>query len=105
MVAWPLANYTDYKGDLTCQKSILGSKNLDLNNQKVQFTPRYIHFDEWQTFELFIHLSNGSKVDSWVDGLDGRYTLDTDNTISNFYTNKDESLNEKINTRHLKMGN
>ena len=104
MVAWPLANYTDYKGDLTCQKSILSSKNLDLNNQKVQFTPRYIHFDEWQTFELFIHLSNGSNVDSWLDGLDGRYTLDTDNTISDFYINKDDSSNEKINTRHLKIG-
>ncbi len=104
LVAWPLANYTDYKGDLTCQQSILSSKNLDLNHQKIQFTPRYIHFDEWQTFELFIHLSNGSKVDSWVDGLDGRYTLDTDNTISDFYINKDDSSNEKINTRHLQIG-
>lgn len=104
LVVWPLANYTDYKGDLTCQKSILSSKNLDLNNQKVQFTPRYIHFDEWQTFELFIHLSNDSKVDSWVDGLDGRYTLDTNNTISDFDINKDDSSNEKINTRHLKIG-
>jgi len=104
LVAWPLANYTDYKGDLTCQKSILSSGSLNLNDQKVMFTPRYIHFDEWQTFELFIHLNNDFKVNTWVEGLDDRYTTETGNSISDFYINEDDSSNEKIQTRHLKIG-
>ena len=103
LVAWPLANYTDYEGDLTCQKSILSSDKIDLNNQKVMFTPRYIHFDEWQAFELFIHLNNNLEVDSWLDGLDDRYNSETYNSISDFYIN-DDSSNDKVKTRHLKVG-
>ena len=104
LVAWPLANYTDYNGDLACQKSILSSKNLSLNSQKVMFTPRFIHFDEWQTFELFNHLNNGSQVDSWIDRLDDRYFTETGNSISDFSIKEDGSSSEKIQTRHLKIG-
>lgn len=104
LVAWPLVNYSDYAGDLTCQKSILSSSKISLDNKKVKFTPRYIHFDEWQTFDLFDCLSNSLSIGGWLDDLDGRYFSSTDNSISDFYVKQTDNADSKLMTRHLKIG-
>ena len=56
LVAWPLLNYTDYQGDLTEEEDYLKSlKNINkikINPNKIEYSPRFIHFDEWQLFDL-----------------------------------------------------
>ena len=56
LVAWPLANYTDFRGDLTDERkfrdSPMGLEDPDFNDEKIQRSPRFIHFDEWQLFFL-----------------------------------------------------
>lgn len=54
LVAWPLANFTGFRGDLTDERKFRESdmKDLDFNDEKIQRSPRFIHFDEWQLFYL-----------------------------------------------------
>ena len=56
LVAWPLANYTDFRGDLTDERkfreSPMGQEDPDFNDEKIQRSPRFIHFYEWQLFFL-----------------------------------------------------
>ncbi|MCD6044883.1 MAG: hypothetical protein K0R48_46 [Gammaproteobacteria bacterium] len=58
LVAWPLANYSDFKGDLTKEESIAHPCHKKLDPKKLELTPRFIHFDEWQIFHLLNTLSN-----------------------------------------------
>ena len=56
LVAWPLANFTGFSGDLTDERkfreSDMDPEDLDINDEKIQRSPRFIHFDEWQLFYL-----------------------------------------------------
>jgi len=65
-VAWPLINFTNYDGDLTYfDKNILFKlRNLKLDNKKIEYSPRFIHLDEFQTYKLLeslINLENSNK--------------------------------------------
>ena len=51
LIAWPMANFTGFKGDLTDEQEFLKS-HLDMDNEKISLSPRFIHFDEWQSFYL-----------------------------------------------------
>lgn len=52
LVAWPMANYTAFRGDLTDERKFRESHDLDFEDEKIQRSPRFIHFDEWQLFCL-----------------------------------------------------
>ena len=57
LVAWPMANFTDFSGDLTDEREFRKSHvdmedGLDLKDEKVRVSPRFIHFDELQLFYL-----------------------------------------------------
>lgn len=52
LVAWPMANYTGFRGDLTDERKFRESHDLDFKDEKIQRSPRFIHFDEWQLFCL-----------------------------------------------------
>lgn len=102
--AWPLANYTDYEGDLTCQKAFLGERSIRLNQTKVNYTPRYIHFDEWQTFDLFRLLNENSNLPSWIKDSEANYFRETGNSISNFNVYEKSNQEDKITTHHIVVG-
>lgn len=58
LVAWPLSNYTVYEGNLIDENKILediSSKKQshhEINSQKKKYSPRFLHIDELQIFEL-----------------------------------------------------
>lgn len=52
LVAWPLANYTTFEGDLTDEQEFINCHDKVINNNKVSLSPRFIHYDEWQLFSL-----------------------------------------------------
>lgn len=52
LVSWPLANYTCYSGDLTEEGLYKKINSMQLDDKKLNRTPRYIHADERQLFDL-----------------------------------------------------
>ncbi|WP_336791671.1 reverse transcriptase domain-containing protein [Pantoea anthophila] len=52
LVSWPLANYTNYNGDLTDEVAFLKIGKLKLSKRKKKTSPRYINNDEYQLFHL-----------------------------------------------------
>lgn len=52
LVSWPLANYTSYDGDLTEEELYKKINDMQLVDKKINRTPRYIHADERQLFDL-----------------------------------------------------
>ena len=69
LVAWPLSNYTEYKGSLIDENKILediSSKEQshhEINSQKKKYSPRFLHIDELQIFELSQRLRCNSLSD------------------------------------------
>ncbi len=60
LVGWSLINFSDYDGNLFNQLSELHLNNLDLNQQKITYSPRFITFDEFQLFKLLKFLTTKS---------------------------------------------
>ena len=66
LVAWPLSNYTVYEGNLIDENKILediSSKKQshhEINSQKKKYSPRFLHIDELQIFELSQKLRRNS---------------------------------------------
>ena len=67
LVAWPMANFTGFKGDLTNEQAFRNSamKNPDLKKRKITLSPRFIHFDEWQLFYLQEQLAEKISLLTW----------------------------------------
>jgi len=63
-VAWPLLNYTSYQGDLSSATLFLSELKIDdwSIKEKVECSPRYIHLDEYQLFNLLACVSQGNKI-------------------------------------------
>ena len=66
LVAWPLANFTGFTGDLTDEREFRnahsGMEDPDLEDRKIVLSPRFIHFDEWQSFYLQKALAEGRSI-------------------------------------------
>jgi hypothetical protein len=71
-VAWPLLNYTNYRGSLVSfnPAALIAMKNWDTENART-WTPRHIHLDEEELFELLrsIILSQSSGKPFIIPGL------------------------------------
>lgn len=69
LVAWPMANFTGFEGDLTDEWEFRNAhsdmKYPDLEDRKMAFSPRFIHFDEWQLFYLQESLAEKREVFRW----------------------------------------
>ena len=65
LVAWPLANFTSYSGSLVDDKSFLSSNLYELDPEKLEHSPRFIHFDEYQVFKLHTSLYEGNILHTW----------------------------------------
>lgn len=65
LVAWPMANYSNFTGDLTDEHEFRCSIEHDLSEEKLQLSPRFIHFDEWQIFHLLKSVSTHSSLPEW----------------------------------------
>ena len=65
LVAWPLANYTNYKGDLTSEEEFVESTSTEIQSKKMKLSPRFIHFDEWQLFNLPNAISKSEIYSGW----------------------------------------
>ncbi|MDD1701807.1 MAG: RNA-directed DNA polymerase [Methanoregula sp.] len=78
-VAYPLINYTTYEGSLINWEKITEKfSNLSeqtslvtLNDTKVKYSPRFIHFDEFYLFHFLIGLNTNSPES--LDKIDDKY--------------------------------
>jgi hypothetical protein len=66
LVAWPLANFSDFDGDLTNELDIENNQDIRLDTEKVELSPRFIHFDEWQLFHIAESLDTGGGLNNWI---------------------------------------
>lgn len=66
LVAWPLANFSDHSGDLTSESDFVSNGSMRLDERKIEYSPRFIHFDEWQIFLLGKHLDSGGELNNWM---------------------------------------
>ncbi|MFZ3087424.1 MAG: reverse transcriptase domain-containing protein [Methylotenera sp.] len=73
LVAWPLANYTNYHGNLTNEENFRFSGQTELKEEKVKLSPRFLHFDEWQLYLINSTLQKDKNLDSWLEECLGKY--------------------------------
>ncbi|MBW7876943.1 MAG: hypothetical protein H3C47_13260 [Candidatus Cloacimonetes bacterium] len=66
LVAWPLANFSDYDGDLTSDVGINSNSKIKINKFKVEFSPRFIHYDEFQIFKIIEYLEPERNLNDWL---------------------------------------
>ncbi len=66
LVAWPLANYSREEADLTIENDFTSNEHIALDEHKIIFSPRFIHFDEWQIFQLGKRLSARNDLNCWL---------------------------------------
>ncbi len=65
LVAWPLANYSNYTGDLTDEATFISESDISLDDNKVNLSPRFIHYDEWQLFDISHNLTSNKSLNRW----------------------------------------
>ncbi len=67
LVAWPMANFTSFAGDLTDERAFRNRKTNkpNLDHGKINLSPRFIHFDEWQLFSLWESLVEKRALLEW----------------------------------------
>ena len=93
LVAWPLMNYSGFGGDLTLEIESLENNSNTIDELKLKFSPRFIHFDEWQLFHL-----NTSFVS------DGNFLNCLRETKSE-YEKKYQALPFLVTDNHVENGN
>lgn len=65
LVAWPLANYSNEEADLSIENEFTSNQHIELDEKKIVFSPRFIHFDEWQVFQLGKQLTLRKDLNGW----------------------------------------
>ncbi len=108
LVAWPLANFTNYKGSLVDDSNFLASDTYELVQDKLDFSPRFIHFDEFQLFKLNTALSilnEDSALSDWQrESISAYSELAEWKDIGVKFEKLDESSNDSLVVEHLKIG-
>ncbi|MEI6707080.1 MAG: RNA-directed DNA polymerase [Methylococcales bacterium] len=71
LVALPLANFTNFEGDLTnetaFQYTIIRRGRAGKIKLNLSLSPRFIHFDEWQLFHLHKKLNEDGDLQKWQE--------------------------------------
>jgi hypothetical protein len=82
-IAYPLINYTNYESSLINWDRFeekFTQKSYKFISKKLEFTPRFIHFDEYYLFQFLKHVLHGDNID--FESLEKKY-----NEISHVYSN------------------
>lgn len=105
LVIWPLINYTEYSGRLLDSEEVLKISSLKICKNKLEYSPRFIHFDEFQIFS-FLELINGYSKGNLNDSLDLQSWLtDCMHSYPNTFALKGININESlIETGSNKIG-
>jgi hypothetical protein len=108
LVAWPLANFTEYNGSLVDDAKFLTSNTYELKREKLVNSPRFVHFDEYQLFKLNTALNNlneKSTLSDWQkDSLSEYLELSGWQDIEVTFDKFDKGSNEFLVVEHLKVG-
>jgi hypothetical protein len=105
LVAWPLANFTDYDGDLTDEEAFRNGEKSEINNTKLYNSPRFIHFDEFQLYYLnyYFHEKKENGLGAWHKEVTEKYqdkiSLWRDDTPISF----EEKNSEEMSSNWLKI--
>ncbi len=69
LIAWPLENYSRRREepDLTTENNFTNYMKVELDERKIRYSPRFLHFDEWQIFHLVRSLADNSDLNSWLN--------------------------------------
>lgn len=73
LVAWPLMNYSAYAGDLTLEIESLKNNSNKIDERKLKFSPRFIHFEEWQLFHLNVSFNHDGDFLSYLKETKSKY--------------------------------
>lgn len=106
LVAWPLANFCNYDGDLTCEKTFLNEPIPSLVEFKIKYSPRFIHFDEWQLLHLGDALGKNIELNKWFNDSIKEYTdrSHCTNFPVELLTDEKNNIHPNIIKSHLKVG-
>jgi len=106
LVAWPLANFSNHKADLTVEDDFANNPNIQIDDNKLVFSPRFIHLDEWQIFHLGKSLTPNSDLNKWLtEALDGYKERFFGNEFPVEFTSTDASNSNIIKSNLLIGGN
>lgn len=103
LVAWPLANFSNSDSDLTVETYFMNNRDIELDEHRLKYSPRFIHFDEWQLFHIGKHLSPDSSLNQLLEDVlnDYRVKFKQNSHLIDFTSNcNDES---KIVKSHLEV--
>lgn len=73
LVAWPLANFSNHNVDLTLETDFVSNDTIQIEERKLEYSPRFIHFDEWQIFHLGKYLNSDDGLNKWMDNTINQY--------------------------------
>lgn len=108
LVAWPLANFTEYKGSLVDDFKFLSSDTFELMQEKIELSPRFVHFDEYQLFKLNTALkdfdSEATLSDWQKDSIEEYKHLSGWRDIGVEYTALKDNSTDTLIVEHLKVG-
>lgn len=108
LVAWPLANFTEYKGSLLDDSEFLTSNTFKLIQEKIKFSPRFVHFDEYQLFKLNTALNDfsaNSTLSDWIKDSIAEYTsMSGWHDIGVKFEVLGQKFNDSLIVEHLKVG-
>jgi len=108
LVAWPLANFTDYKGSLVDDSKFLSSDTFELTTNKIELSPRFVHFDEYQLFNLNTTLkefNTNSTLSDWQkESIKGYRSMSGWNDIGVKFCALEGLENDSLEIELLKVG-
>ncbi|WP_233081864.1 reverse transcriptase domain-containing protein [Rheinheimera soli] len=108
LVAWPLANFTEYKGSLVDDSKFLTSDTFELIQEKIKLSPRFVHFDEYQLFKLNTALkdfSPDSTLSDWQrDSIEKYTSMSGWQDIGVKFDIVDKNFNDTLIVEHLTVG-
>lgn len=81
LVAWPIANFSNYSGDLTSEEDLISNPEISLDSYKIEYSPRFINSDEFQIFNLVKYLDSKNGLNSWIKNTTNEF-FDDSSTIS-----------------------
>ena len=106
LVSWPLANFSSYVGDLTSDSDVLTSSEISLDDNKILYSPRFVHLDEWQVFHLGRNLNTKAGINDWINDSTEEYRkrfFTDDNSI--VFSKKKKSKNSSLSKSVLTIRN
>lgn len=103
LVAWPLANFSNSNSDLTVETYFMNNRDIELDDNKIKYSPRFIHFDEWQLFHLGKKLGPDENLNQLLENVLNEYIakFKQNNSFINFTNNFNEE--SKIVKSHLEV--